>query len=98
MGAMERRWLIEFVEFNGFTGLDTFLPYNNYCINYYAPSSTSFCGTPYVRHKGIGFLMASFTTTKRTEANDDFSYRYGIVIKKTRRLYTENLKHSAKKN
>lgn len=42
--------------------------------------------------------MASFTITKRAKANGDFSYRCGIVVKKTTRLYTENLKHSVKKN
>jgi phage repressor protein C with HTH and peptisase S24 domain len=42
--------------------------------------------------------MASFTITKRTKANDDFSYRCVNVVEKKRRLYTENLKHSVKNN
>jgi hypothetical protein len=43
-------------------------------------------------------MVAPFTIEKRTKANVDFSYRCKIVVKKTIRLYTENLKHSAKKN
>jgi len=42
--------------------------------------------------------MASFTITKRPRANGDLSYRCEIVVKKTTRLYTENPKHSVKKN
>jgi len=35
--------------------------------------------------------------TKRTKANGDSNYRCTIVVKKTTRLYTENLQHSVKK-
>ncbi len=42
--------------------------------------------------------MAYSTIEKRAKVNGDFSYRCKIVIKKTARLYTENLKHSVKKN
>jgi len=35
--------------------------------------------------------------TKRTKANGDSNYRCAIIVKKTTRLYTENLQHSVKK-
>lgn len=46
----------------------------------------------------VGLMMASFTIEKRAKANGDFSYRCKIVVKQKTQLYTENLKHSVKKN
>ena len=59
--------------------------------------SISIYGTPYVHHKRVGFLMASFTITKRAKANGDFSYRCGIVVKKNNAIIHRESKTFRKK-